>query len=300
MWEVRVALGPDPVSGGSQRRSLTVHGDQEVAVTARHRCAEQAGLLRARRSYRPGLSLADLLATWLAADHRWRPSTLSGYRSVVKFLTGDPLAGRRAVQVSAVALRAACASWRQEGWPEPTIAARVRCLRSALRWPYAEQILDCDPLDGMRGPPQPGVRMHAPVEAVRDLIALAEADAAAAAATTLYGTAAAAARLHRAEQVLLLVRLAADSGARRGELAALRLEDLDGDVLTIARGTSCEVVGPTKTSRIRRLTLGAGTARLWRSTVRTWRDRAAASTGADGSSGFGPWLLSPTPIIRPG
>jgi len=119
VWEVRVAPRPAPVSGGSQRRSLTVHGDQEVAVTARHRCAEQAWLARARRSYRPSLSLADLLATWLATDHRWRPSTLSGYRSVVKFLTGDPLAGRRAVQVSAVALRAACASWRQEGGPNP-------------------------------------------------------------------------------------------------------------------------------------------------------------------------------------
>jgi integrase len=54
------------------------------------------------------------------------------------------------------------------------------------------------------------------------------------------------------------------------------------------------VVGPTKTSRIRRVTLGAGTARLWRSTVRTWRERAAA-TGASGTGGFGPWLFSAHP-----
>jgi integrase len=33
---------------------------------------------------------------------------------------------------------------------------------------------------------------------------------------------------HRTEQVLLLTRLAADSGARRGELAALQMTDLDG------------------------------------------------------------------------
>jgi integrase len=81
--------------------------------------------------------------------------------------------------------------------------------------------------------------MHAPVEAVRELIAHAESDVSAADS---------AAGLHRAQQVLLLVRLAADCGARRGELAALRVDDLDGDVLTIARGTSCEVVGPTKTT----------------------------------------------------
>lgn len=177
---------------------------------------------------------------------------------MVKFLTGDALADRRAVQVSPVVLRAACAAWRRAGWPEPTIAGRVRALRSALGWAFAERVLDHHPLAGMRGPPQPGVRLHAPIEAVRDLIALAQADAAAAA------------RLHRAEQVLLLVRLAADSGARRGALAALQFGDLDGDVLTISRGTSCEVVGPTKSGRVRRLTLGAGTAALWRSTVATW------------------------------
>ena len=95
-----------------------------------------------------------------------------------------------------------------------------------------------------------------------------------------------AARLHRAEQVLLLARLAADTGARRGELAALQLGDLDGDVLTIARGTSAEVVGPTKSGRIRRLTLGPTTARLWRSSISTWRGRT-------GDRPFGPWLFSP-------
>jgi hypothetical protein len=36
----------------------------------------------------------------------------------------------------------------------------------------------------------------------------------------------------------VLVRLAADSGARRGELAARRLSDLDGRVLTIERSLS--------------------------------------------------------------
>lgn len=189
-------------------------------------------------------------------------------------------------------LRAACAAWRQAGCPEPTIAGRVRCLRSALGWAHVERVLDRHPLDGMRGPPQSAVRLHlhAPVAAVRELIASAEAGVAAADAAS-NGIAAFSARLHRAEQVLLLVRLAADSGARRGELAALQQADLDGDVLTIARGTSAEVVGPTKTGQIRRLTLGAGTARLWRSTTSTWRRRAGP--GGFGPGGFGPWLFSP-------
>lgn len=93
--------------------------------------------------------------------------------------------------------------------------------------------------------------------------------------------------LRKAEQVRLLVRLAADSGARRGELlVALKFSDLDGRVLTIERGVSGEQVGPTKTKRTRRLTLGRTTVELWRASERTWRGR-----GEDPA--FGEWLFSP-------
>ena len=92
--------------------------------------------------------------------------------------------------------------------------------------------------------------------------------------------------LHRAEQMLLLARVAADSGARRGELAALQIGDLDGEVMTIARAASMEIVGPTKTRQIRRLTLGAGAAALWRETVDRWRQRSGDDVP------FGPWLFS--------
>lgn len=37
VWEVRVAVGRDPVSGRSRYRSLTVHGDREGAQAARER-----------------------------------------------------------------------------------------------------------------------------------------------------------------------------------------------------------------------------------------------------------------------
>lgn len=260
---------------------MTVHGDLEVAEEARDRWAEAAARVRSRRQVWSGITLAELLEVWLAAEHDWRPSTLVGYRSTAGFLARDPVGGRRAVDVGPQVLRAACARWRQGGSRDPTVWGRVRCMRSALRWAYAERILERDPLDGVPGPPQPGVRLHAPVEAVRALIAHAQQDVTTA---SLDGTGLA--RLHRAEQVLLLVRLAADAGARRGEIAALQIGDLDGDVLTIARAASAEVVGPTKTRRIRRLTLGATTAGLWRDSVATWRERAG------GGARFGPWLFS--------
>jgi len=94
-------------------------------------------------------------------------------------------------------------------------------------------------------------------------------------------------RLHKAEQIRLLVRLAADSGARRGELVALRFDDLEDRVLTIQRGVSADMLGPTKTGRTRRLTLGRRTIELWRSTAGAWASRLP-----EGAT-LGPWLFSP-------
>jgi integrase len=119
----------------------------------------------------------------------------------------------------------------------------------------------------VQGPSQPGVRCTPRSSKVRAILDHAQLQVTAAARETGAGQP----RLHRAEQVLLLTRLAADSGARRGELAALQLGDLDGDILTIARAASNEVVGPTKSGRIRRLTLGPTTAALWLHTVTQWR-----------------------------
>jgi hypothetical protein len=80
VWEVRVAIGPDPVSGRSRYRSLTVHGDRESAQAARERWAAKAELVRSSGRTRPGITLAALLREWLCADHGWRPSTVVGYR----------------------------------------------------------------------------------------------------------------------------------------------------------------------------------------------------------------------------
>ena len=282
-----MALGPDPVSGRSRVRSITVHGDQEMAQAAQVRWAAEAGVIRLRRHAWPGMTVAELLTQWLAADHGWRPSTLVGYRSAAKHVAYDVLGSRRVVQLSPAVMRTACQQWRDEGWKDPTIWARVRMLRSAVGWAYCERIVEVDPLDGMRNPPHAAVRLHASVDQVREILHHARVDSEVA-GSEFDGTAPAAARLHRAEQVLLLAHLAANSGARRGELASLQLGDLDGDILTISRSTSNEILGRTKSGRIRRMTLGHETAELWRQTVQRWQQRS------DGKP-FGPWLFSAEP-----
>jgi integrase len=82
------------------------------------------------------------------------------------------------------------------------------------------------------------------------------------------------------------VRLAADTGARRGELATLRLSDLEGRVLTIERNLSLEVLGPTKSKRTRRLTIGATTAAMIREHFDGWGHRA-------GPEVVGDWIFAP-------
>ena len=115
VWEVRVAVGPDPVSGRSRYRSLTVPGDRDTAQEARQRWAAKAELVRSSGRTRPGITLAALLREWLCADHGWRPSTVAGYRSVAGFLTQDPIGKRRAVDLTPKVLAAGCADWRSLG-----------------------------------------------------------------------------------------------------------------------------------------------------------------------------------------
>ena len=83
------------------------------------------------------------------------------------------------------------------------------------------------------------------------------------------------------------MRVAADSGARRGELAVLCYGDVDGRVLTIQRGVSHGVLGSTKSNRSRRLTLGATTAGLIESHWTSWAERGPAPVDD--------WLFAPTP-----
>jgi integrase len=180
----------------------------------------------------------------------------------------------------------AMARWKETGASVSVVSGRFRVLRSAVGWAQSESIIDGNPLRDMRGPPRPGTRMHVPVADVSALIEISERWVEKAEAA-LDGSIGSLHEFHKAEQVLLLVRLAAESGARRGELAALRFGDLDGRVLTIERGVSGEEVGPTKTRQVRRLTLGRTTVELWRVSEAAWRRRAAA-----GNNKFGDWLVS--------
>jgi integrase len=188
----------------------------------------------------------------------WKPATVTSHRHVVFALLNDPLCRCRLQSLTPAVVRAAICRWRGEGVLVPRVSARWLLVRSAVSWAVAEGLLRLNPLAGMRGPPRPRPRRHHSLDEVRRLLTAAGQAAASAQEAFWHrpDSAARARRLFDAEQVLLLARLAADSGARRGELAVLRLSDLDGRVLTIERSLSAGVLGSTKSGRTRRVTSG--------------------------------------------
>jgi integrase len=237
------------------------------------------------RQHAAFMTVEELLERWLGSDHDWRPSTWSGYRSNARALGADSLARVHVTRLDAAVVRAAIGRWRDAGATVSVISGRFRTLRAALGWAHGLGMIDRNPVGAMRGPPQPPPRLHVQHDDIRRLVRHVEQTVEKAQAE-LPAVNPDPRQLHRAEQVLLLVRLAADTGARRSELAALQFADLEDRVLHISRGVSMEQIGPTQTGRVRRLTLGATTARLWREFAICWLQRLAPGRE------LGPWLFS--------
>jgi hypothetical protein len=92
VWEIRVTVATDPVTGRAIQRSFVWHGDQ---VSAETRCAELAADYADHRVVTQSaafVTVADILECWLASDHDWRPSSWSSYRSNARALSADPIA----------------------------------------------------------------------------------------------------------------------------------------------------------------------------------------------------------------
>lgn len=285
VFEIRVAVGVDPGSGRTLQRSFYFHGSSHAAEERRRELAAEFAEYRAQRRGSPFLTVGELLALWVSAPHDWRPATLRSASWMVKVINNEPLARRRVNLLRPSVIRVVMATWRDQGVTVASVSGRFRILRSALTWASTEGIIDHNPLREMRGPERPGTRLDVPADQIAALIARSEI-AVEKAEANLDGSNRAMATLHKAEQVRLLTRLAADSGARRGELVALQFGDLCGRTVSIERGVSAEQVGPTKTKRTRRLTLARSTATLWGDNERRWRERLPAGAS------FGPWVFS--------
>jgi len=286
VWEIRVAAGSDPVTGRTIQRSVTFSGSRDEAELYRFELAAEYAARRSVARAAPMLAVGELLERWLLADHPWRPSTWVGYRANARSLCRDRVLARaRVVSLTPQQVRQAFARWQAAGKTVSVIVGRFRVLRAAIGWAYDERIIDYHPIRTMRGPSRPEPRRAIDRADIARLLATAEHRLLEAFANH-DGTVASRRLLQAAEQDLLMIRVAADSGARRGELAGLQFGDLTGRVLTITRAVSVNQIGPTKSGQPRHLTLGATTVALWHTLTTQWQSRLPAGRT------LGPWVFA--------
>lgn len=278
VWEVRVFLGRDPLTGRERQRSRVVRG------TKRDAQALAARMDADRSPHGPptrDATLRDLLVAWFEHGRmNWSLATARGYESRIGIIVRSPLGSTRLEELSTQRLDQWYAGLIGSGQSAANIKNHHALIRRAcqqgLKWGW----IDANPAT-LASPPRvrrPQVRALRPDQV--------------------------AAVLHAAREVSplagLSLRLAAVTGARRGELAGLQWDDLVDDQLTIARSITIVpadpgadrpvpslAVGPTKTHAVRRITLDPETVALI-AARRVECDANAAVLGVP----LGPWMIS--------
>jgi integrase len=268
-WELRVHAGRDLETGRKQYATRTVHGTKREASRELARLVAQVddGLVIAK----PG-TVADLCERWYGqAEPDLSPAVAQNYRRLLDRHILPRFGTTQLRRLRTSDLDAWYADLRRHGGQNgrplaPNSVMRIhavlhRALGQAVKWGW----LTTNPASAA-SPPRP--RKHTIVlPKAADVVRLFEL----------------------AEEVNpalpLFFRLAATTGARRGELCALRWTDIDAEKgeLTISRGLvqagGRVIEKDTKTHAERRIALDAGTL----ADLRVYHARCTALAGACGA-----------------
>jgi integrase len=212
------------------------------------------------------------------------PVTLDCRSTLAAAMRADPLGRVRVGRLGPLLLSTTVQRWRASAVPPGAVRGRVNLLRSAVTWAADHGFLAGNVLAGVQGMPIGVPRTHTPIPVMRELLSIAHHDMIRARGMLARrpGSREAETSAFRAQQNLLLVQLVADTGLRRGELAALRSDDLLGRTLWVERALkslSCGVVvvGPPKMYKTGRVTVSAATAQLWDQYLREWFEPSVVS-----------------------
>ncbi len=229
-------------------------------------------------------TLRDLLVAWWEhGQMNWSIATAAGYESRIGIIVNSPLGHVRLEELSTQRLDRWYAGLIAAGQSPANIKNHHSLLRRAcqqgLKWGW----LNTNPAT-LASPPRvlrPQVRAMRPDDVTAVIRAAKKI-------SPLAG---------------LILRIAAVTGARRGEVAGLQWDDLVEDQLTIARSITIVpanpaadrpipslMVGPTKTHAIRSLTLDPETRALIAE-----RRAACAAASAELGVPLGPWMISSDP-----
>lgn len=261
MWEVRAFTGAS-ASGAPTQVSRTVHGTKKDAL----RVAAELTVAPAERA--AGRTVADVLDAWVKKhDATWAPASRRDQLSRVARIKGDRIARLPVAKLSIEDVERWHARVRDEGLADVSIRNLHGVLRAALtqavRWGWVSRnVASLAELSSRKVQP----RKVMSVAEVRKVIEAGDAIG---------------------PEVGLMLRLAAVTGARRAELAALRWADVERGVLSVdssievdrRSGRTVLSDAPTKTANQRRVTLDTATLAV------VERERASLEP-------YGPWMFN--------
>ena len=268
-WEVRVFTGTDD-RGRPTQISRTVRGKRDAQRLA---ASLEVGPGSASAA---GRDVADVLDAWIDQNlDTWVPSSARDQQSRVRSIKQDKIAEISIAQLSIADVERWHSRLRRAGLQDAGIhnqhGALSAALNQAVRWGWAcQDVASLAQRKTSKKPPR-GVMSLDDVRAA--IASAAEFDPAAA----------------------LALRLAAMTGARRAELAALRWTEVDDGILTI--DSAIEVIrhpgeprelrdAPTKTGNARRLMLDPDTLHA------IWELRREREP-------YGPWMFGVGPDLVP-
>lgn len=269
VWELRVYVGRDPVTGNPRQISKTFHGGSRAADEALRDLVDKHG---EGRPDGVGATFGHLLDKWLEESERMdlSPTTIRTYRAQVDHIIRPRLGKITLTRLSPKHLDNFYGQMKDEGRSPKTIRNYHAIISSALhqgvRWEWVRENM----AEKAKPPRILQRRVTAPsVEAVRSVIEAAE---------------------DRDPRLAPLLMLAALTGMRRGELCALRWTDVDferGELdvsrsLVVVRGGVAEK--GTKTHRFRIVALdvvGIALLQRHRANVNDWAQQAQAAVPED-------------------
>lgn len=251
-WEIRVYSGTDPETGQRRQLSRTVRGSR---TQAQRELRSLAAFANVGPSVGARTTLGELLDRWFAANEAdWATTTVRSTWSIIDRQLRPKLGHVRARDLTTVVIDEFYASLRVDGAVEggpltPGSVRRIhgvlhRALEQAMRWEW----IWSNPAASASPPRTEPVEMRPPTpKQVGELLDHVKAD-------------------HPLLHLFLIV--AATTGARRGQLLALKWADVDfeHDSLSFQRawveGRNGPVLAPTKTRRSHRVALDPYTQHL--------------------------------------
>jgi integrase len=238
-WELRAFVGRDPVSGKVRQATRTFHGTEKEAGKA---LAQLVSEVDADTFDRTTATVGQLLDKWLeTAQTKQRPRTFYENKRKIEGRIRPVLGSVRLDKLGGDTLDAAYRRWLAEGLSPTTVhmyhAILSAACRQAVKWGW----ISAAPTARATPPKVERKEMVVPTPDQLTVLVQAAVDVDPVLATA--------------------IALAALTGARRGELVALRWSDVDLDAgrvrfarsLTVAEGK--QHTGPTKTHASREIAL---------------------------------------------